>query len=105
MIVRVIAVILLVLAGILLPDFNEDWVATALQPAFEKFEGVTNARVPDPVEREKQRLALIAERERVTSAATWPLMKCRSAFIMHNPGTRYRKDELQVKCSWTWFAD
>jgi hypothetical protein len=105
MIVRVTAVILLILASILLPDFNEDWVAAALRPAFQRFEGVTSARVPDPSEREKQRATLIAERERVTSAATWPLMACRSAFIMHNPGTQYRKDELQVRCNWTWFAD
>jgi hypothetical protein len=104
-IVRVTALLLVLAAIILLPDFNEDYVHQKLEPTFGQFKRVTNRKYPNATVRDDLRASIVNERQRVTDENAWPLMKCRSAFIMHNANTRYRKDELQVICGWGWFAD
>lgn len=99
-----LAGLLIVAVLVLMPDFNEARLYDELQPAFGRFGSVTSKRYPDAAEREAQRAAILAERERLTKEHTWPLMNCSSAFIMHNPNTWRRRDALQVRCSWRWFA-
>ena len=84
------------------PSLNEEWINKKLDPSFNEFKNITFKKYPNKIEREAAFAKVIADKNQIVKANTWPFVACKVEFLAFNSGTLYRKDVRKTSCWLGW---